>query len=107
VDPDSTLKLEKKGSNNPKISLPVCVYCANPTYSPAAEADRTQGIILMDVVIGANGEVRDIKIVQRLPKGLTLRADEAIKTWRLRPAHGPDGVPADYRMIIEVAFRFI
>jgi hypothetical protein len=30
---------------------------------------------------------------------------EAVRTWRLRPALGPDGKPAAVREIVEVAFQ--
>jgi TonB family protein len=105
VDPDSNLKSATRGTLDPKTTLPVCVNCSNPAYTPSAEADSTQGAILMDVVVVKEGYVRDIKIVRGLPSGLTLRAVEAVKIWRLRPAHGPDGVPMGFRIVIEVAFR--
>jgi periplasmic protein TonB len=44
-------------------------------------------------------------VVKGLGLGLDEKAIEAVRTWRFRPAAGPNGHPAPVRQTIEVTFH--
>jgi TonB family protein len=87
-------------------SLPACVYCPRADYSGEAMNEKVQGVVKLIVVVTAEGRVTGISVVKGLPAGLTLKAIEAVRKWRLSPAIGPDGKPTAVRQIIEVAFQY-
>ena len=91
-----------KGFEEPK-----CVSCPTPAYSEAARKARTQGVMLVYLLIDTEGGVRDKVIAEGLPGGLAEKGVEAIERWRFEPVHGPDGKPATIQVAIEVNFRLL
>jgi TonB family protein len=55
-----------------------------PDYPEQALAQRLQGPVLLDVHIGANGAVQDIKVVSGAPQ-LAEAATAAVRQWKFRP----------------------
>ncbi|MGA9145678.1 MAG: energy transducer TonB [Candidatus Acidiferrales bacterium] len=86
-------------------SYPVCVYCPNPQYSAEAVKSKYQGIVLLYVTITADGRVTNIRVVKGLGAGLDEMAAATVRTWRFKPALGPDRQPATVDAPIEVTFR--
>jgi TonB family protein len=86
-------------------SVPRCLYCPRADYTPEAKRRHIQGAVELIAIVGEAGQFRDIRVLKPLPYGLTTAAINAIKTWRLVPAIGPDGKPATVRQIIEVTFQ--
>jgi TonB family protein len=84
---------------------PACVYCPQAQYSDEAVKAKYQGTVTLIAVITADGKASDIHVVKGLGLGLDEKAIEAVRTWRFRPAAGPDGRPAPVRQTIEVLFR--
>jgi periplasmic protein TonB len=60
---------------------------------------------VLSVVISPDGRVTDIHVAKGLGLGLDEKAIEAVRTWRLKPALGPDGKPASVRQTIELGFQ--
>lgn len=83
---------------------PVCLYCPRADYSDAAMKVKVQGVVVLEAVITADGRVTDVHVAKGLGFGLDEKAVEAVRTWRLTPARGPDGKPAAVRAPIEVTF---
>lgn len=86
-------------------SLPACIHCPNPHFSDAAVKQQFQGTIAIKVLIGTDGLVEDASILRGLPCGLDKQAIDAVRRWRLRPATGPDGQPAEVTTDVEITFR--
>jgi TonB family protein len=59
------------------------------------------------VVITVDGRATDIRVVQSPGLGLDEKAIEAVRTWRFRPAYGPNGKPVATISPIEVTFRLL
>ena len=59
----------------------------------------------MIAIITQDGRATDIHVAKGLGRGLDEKAIEAVRTWRFRPALGPDGKPAAVRQTIEVTFH--
>jgi periplasmic protein TonB len=85
--------------------VPSCLYCPRADYSDAAMKVKVQGVVELVGVVTVDGRVTDVHVAKGLGFGLDEKAMEAVRTWRLTPARGPDGKPAAVREIIEVQFQ--
>jgi periplasmic protein TonB len=85
--------------------MPTCLYCPQPQFSDEAVKAKYQGTVLLMAVITADGKAIDIHIAKGLGLGLDEKAIEAVKTWRFKPAIGPDGKASAVSAPIEVTFR--
>jgi protein TonB len=84
---------------------PACLYCPRADYSDEAMKVKVQGVVELVAIITPDGRVTDVHIAKGLGLGLDEKAIEAVRTWRLKPALGPDGKPASVRQLIEVTFQ--
>jgi len=84
---------------------PQCLYCPRADYSDEAMKVKIQGVVELLAVITADGQVTDVHVVKGLGYGLDENAVKAARTWRLRPALGPDGKPSAVREVIEMQFQ--
>jgi protein TonB len=85
--------------------VPACLYCPRADYSDEAMKVKVQGVVELIAIITPDGRVTDVHVAKGLGLGLDEKAIAAVRTWRLKPALGPDGKPASVRQIIEVAFQ--
>jgi TonB family protein len=82
-----------------------CTYCPDPIY-PINEARReTQGFVLLQCLVSAEGRITHIKILKGLSRKLDENAVDTVQTWKLIPAEGPDGKPAMVVVNVQVQFR--
>ena len=86
-------------------SAPVCISCPRPSYTADAYANKVQGVVKLAGIVGKDGHVRNIIVIQRLPAGLTLQAINAVSRWKVKPALGPDGQPAEVWQMFELFFQ--
>src|ERR1700735_1375688 len=100
---DQSAGLPAPGANG--YSVPICVYCPQATFTEMAVKNHTQGTILLLVVVGTDGRAHDIRVVKGISDGLSESAIEAVRSWRFKPATGPDGALAAVRQNIEVTFH--
>ena len=54
--------------------------------SGSIRESRIQGIVEREVVILANGTAGPVRIIRSLDRGLDLKAIEAVRQWRFKPA---------------------
>lgn len=77
-----------------------------PSYTENARRAHVQGVVLLEAVIDAGGNVTGVKIVKPLTMGLDQEAVRAVRQWRFRPAtlHGqPVAVFFQLAVTFEVA----
>ncbi|MBZ5722734.1 MAG: energy transducer TonB [Acidobacteriia bacterium] len=86
------------------VSAPRVVYASSPEYSKEARKAKLQGTVVLWVVVGKDGRVRNIRVAQTLGMGLDEKAIEAVSKWRFVPGH-KDGKPVPVQINVEVAFR--
>lgn len=87
------------------VGEPACLYCPNPQFTDEAVKARYQGVVLLRIIVTADGRATNISVVKGLGLGLDEKAIEAVKSWRFTPARGPNGQPVSVWTTIEVNFR--
>ena len=83
---------------------PVLILRTNPEYTEEARNAKVEGTVQLEVVIGADGVPRDVRIVKSLNPDLDRKAIETVGQWRFRPGE-KDGKPANFSSTIEINFR--
>jgi periplasmic protein TonB len=84
---------------------PACIYCPKADFTDEAVKAKYQGTVLLSAIITADGRATDVKVVKGLGLGLDENAIAAVRTWRFKPALGPNGKPSAVRQEIEMAFH--
>lgn len=85
---------------------PTLLQSVEPRYTTEAMRARIQGVVTLEVLVGADGTVKDVRVMKSLDRASGLD-DQAIKTarqWRFRPAMY-QGQPVPYLVIIEMTFN--
>lgn len=85
------------------IEPPTILHEVKPLYTEAARRRGLQGEVLLEIVVGRDGHVRDVRILRGLGEGLDARAVDAVRQWRFAPAKRY-GTPVD--VLVEVAMEF-
>jgi TonB family protein len=88
------------------VSQPVPIYKPEPEYSEEARKAKYSGTVLLQLIIDANGNTRDIHVIRPLGLGLDEKAIEAVAKWRFRPAL-KGGRPVAVEAQVEVNFRLL
>jgi TonB family protein len=73
-----------------------------PIYPPDAKAARIQGTVILDAVIGKDGQISSLKLVSGPPE-LTKAAWEAVKQWTYKP-YLLNGDPVAVETTVTVTF---
>lgn len=87
------------------FGTPACLYCPQPEFSNEAVKAKYQGTVLVQALITTDGRATNIRIVKGVGLGLDEKAVDAVRTWRFKPATGPDGRPSSVITLIEVTFH--
>jgi len=104
-EPQEGEPVAKPGKNG--VGSPKCAWCPNPQFTEEGVRwlRSYQGIVLLRIVVTADGKAKDIEVLQGAACGLTERAVAAVRQWRFEPARDADGNPVAVRISIEVNFR--
>lgn len=72
----------------PDVTQPVAIKQIEPEYPPAARRLRVNGEVQMQVLVGPDGRVEDVRILKVSQTGLGFESasEEAIRQWVFRPA---------------------
>jgi TonB family protein len=73
-----------------------------PQYPDAAREQRLQGPVVLNVLVGVDGQVRELKVVSG-DSVLAKAATDAVRQWRFRP-HRTNDVPVEFETRITVNF---
>ena len=84
------------------VTAPTKVYHAPPVYPTVARRTRTEGVVILEAVIGTTGEVEDVKVLRSVPL-LDEAAVTAVRQWRYT-ATLLNGVPVPVVMTVTVNF---
>ena len=89
------------------VGYPECFYHPDPKYSEEARKAKYQGTVLVQGTVAVDGQITDIQVVKGPGLGLEDKSVEAVKTWRCKPANGPNGKPVPTLVTIELNFRLL
>ena len=84
-------------------SPPKPIVSPRPDYPPVARATGVQGTVLLEILVGEEGEVAHLAIRQSIPS-LNGAAVTCVSRWKFEPAR-VDGVPRATVAYVPVAFR--
>ena len=85
------------------LQAPQLIRDVQPIYPPLAKETRTQGVVILDCVIDAQGNVTQMKLVSGHPL-LVPAAFDAVRQWKYQPTL-LNGVPVAVEMEVTVNFR--
>ncbi len=88
------------------ITAPIPIYQPDPQYSEEARKAKYSGTVLVEIIVDAQGNVRDAQVIKPVGLGLDEKALEAVRTWKFKPGL-KNGVPVATRVGVEVYFRLL
>jgi TonB family protein len=107
---DLELGLRKsEGTIQPQAQVPADVmeklvtHRVDPDYPAAARPARLKGVIVLDVVVGRDGNVAQVRALNG-PQILSQSAVEALRWWRFQP-YRVDGQPVVVETTVAVEFK--
>lgn len=86
------------------VSAPVPVVSPEAEFSDEARRQKFQGICMISVIVDAQGNPQNPRVVQPLGMGLDEKAIEAVLKYKFKPAR-KNGKPVPVRILVEVNFR--
>jgi len=86
------------------VTVPEVIFNPEPSFSDEARKAKTQGRVMLLLVVGKDGRPYDVHVGQSLGMGLDEKAVEAVNRWRFRPA-SLNGQPVATQIAVEVDFR--
>jgi len=89
-----------------KITPPQLIYKVEPEFSEAARKAKYQGVVVLAIEVGADGQPRNLRVLEMLGLGLDEKAIEAVSQWKFRPGY-QDGRPVVTMATVEVRFRLM
>ena len=87
-----------------EISRPEKIGGPAPVYTEEARKGKIHGVVIVESIIDTEGCVRQVKVLQGLPEGLSEAAVDAIRLWVFSPARQQDK-PVTVFYTITVNFR--
>ncbi len=84
------------------VSQGLLIHQVRPSYPPLARQARIQGTVVLQAVIGKDGNIQNLKVVSGHPM-LAPAALEAVKQWKYKPYY-LNGEPVEVDTTINVNF---
>jgi protein TonB len=88
-----------------RISAPIALNSVEAEFSDEARRAKYQGVVLVEVIVDAQGYPQDPRVVRPLGMGLDEKALEAIRKYRFKPAMKDGKTPVAVKLNVEVNFR--
>ena len=97
VEPERIVKL------SPEVAKGSLIHRVEPDYPEEARKKGIQGAVVLEVHIGRDGAIQDVKVVSGQPL-LANAAIAAVKQWRFKP-HKVQGQPVEMQTRVTLNFR--
>lgn len=68
------------------VKAPQLVNRVEPSYPEAARKARMEGVVILEAIITANGNVEEVKVLKSVNPLLDAAATRAVQQWKYRPA---------------------
>jgi len=86
------------------ITKPEPISTPEPTYTDEARKIHMQGVVVLHVIVQADGSVSHLSVTRSLGAGLDEEALKTVKNWRFKPAT-KNGKPVPVWIDVEVNFQ--
>jgi len=86
------------------VSAPVPIFTPEAEFSDEARRAKYQGVVLIQLIVDAQGNPQNPRVARPLGMGLDEKALEAVRKYKFKPAM-KGGKPVPVMMSIEVNFR--
>lgn len=86
------------------VRAPEILRRVEPQYPEAARKARIEGLVILDAVIAATGEVEEVRVIRSAGRLLDDAAAEALRRWTYRPAT-LNGRSVRVLLTVTVSFR--
>ncbi|HEX4032261.1 MAG TPA: energy transducer TonB [Terracidiphilus sp.] len=88
-----------------RVSAPVALNSVEAEFSDEARRAKYQGVVLISLIVDANGMPQNARVVRALGMGLDEKALEAVRKYRFKPAMLDGKTPVPVPITVEVNFR--
>jgi protein TonB len=86
------------------VSQPELIYKVDPEFSEEARKAKFMGIVLVNLIVDANGNPQNVHILRGVGMGLDEKAVEAVRQYKFKPAREA-GKPVPVELNVEVNFQ--
>ena len=86
------------------VSAPVIVHSVEPEFTQEARSANFQGAVSIQLIVDAQGNPQNVRLVRHLGMGLDEKAIDAVRQYRFKPALY-QGHPVAVQIVINVDFR--
>lgn len=87
------------------ISAPVALVTPEAEFSDEARRAKYQGVVLISLIVDAQGNPQNPRVVRPLGMGLDEKALEAVRKYKFKPALKDGHIPVPVMITVEVNFR--
>jgi len=94
----------KQSDDKSALTAPVVTTKVDPAYPPDVLRDHVEGTVTLYAVIGVDGSVADIRVLDSLDSRLDANAVNALSHWRFRPGI-KNGAPVAVEAVVHIPFR--
>ena len=84
------------------VPMPAKVFTVAPIYPALAKTARTEGVVELELVVGANGSVESVSVIKGIPL-ITDAAIQAVRQWKYAPTV-VNGTAVPVKMTTKVTF---
>ena len=86
------------------VTRPEKIAGSPPVYTEMARKAKVMGVVIVEAIIDEEGNVTNSRVLKGLPMGLDRSAQEAIETWKFKPATF-EGRPVRVYYVLTVNFK--
>ncbi len=87
------------------VSAPVPIFSPEAEFSDEARRAKYQGVCLISLIVDAQGNPQNPRIIRALGMGLDEKALEAVRKYKFKPAMKDGRTPVPVMITVEVNFR--
>lgn len=87
------------------VSKPVVISSVDPEFTDEARRAKYQGVVLVGLIVDAQGNPQNVHVVRAIGYGLDEKAVEAVKQYKFKPAMKTGKGPVPVQLSIYVNFR--
>ena len=86
------------------VSAPQVIHSVDPEFSQEARESNFQGSVAIQLIVDAQGNPQNVRVVRHLGMGLDEKAIQAVRQYKFHPAMY-QGHPVAVQIIVDVAFH--